>query len=116
MVRWTGTRPGRQCRAGTRRLRHDSARACRRSLATLTTIIVLGLGGREVAMGSLSIGALVAFQTLLASFNQPFRDLARLGSQVQELRADLDRIDDVRHHAIDPVLRCPASLARQASG
>jgi NHLM bacteriocin system ABC transporter peptidase/ATP-binding protein/NHLM bacteriocin system ABC transporter ATP-binding protein len=73
-------------------------------LATLTTIVVLGLGGREVALGSLSIGALVAFQSLLASFNQPFQDLARLGSQVQELRADLDRIDDVRHHRIDPVL------------
>ena len=72
-------------------------------LATLTTIAVLGIGGLRVAMGSLSIGALVAFQTLLASFNQPFRDLARLGSQVQELRADLDRIDDVRHHQIDPV-------------
>jgi NHLM bacteriocin system ABC transporter peptidase/ATP-binding protein/NHLM bacteriocin system ABC transporter ATP-binding protein len=73
-------------------------------LATLTTIVVLGLGGHEVVVGSLSIGALVAFQSLLASFNQPFRDLARLGSQVQELRADLDRIDDVRHHRIDPVL------------
>ena len=72
-------------------------------LATLTTIAVLGLGGRQVAMGSLSIGALVAFQTLLASFNQPFRDLARLGSQVQELQADLDRIDDVRNHHVDPV-------------
>ena len=55
-------------------------------VATLTTIIILGLGGRQVAMGSLSIGALVAFQTLLASFNQPFRDLARLGSQVQAAR------------------------------
>ena len=76
-------------------------------LATLTTIAVLGLGGCQVAMGSLSIGALVAFQTLLASFNQPFRDLARLGSQVQELRADLDRIDDVRHHRIDPVFEGP---------
>jgi len=76
-------------------------------LATLTTIAVLGLGGRQVAMGSLSIGALVVFQTLLASFNQPFRDLARLGSQVQELRADLDRIDDVRHHRIDPVFEGP---------
>ena len=48
-------------------------------LATLTTIVVLGLGGRQVAAGSLTIGALVAFQSLLAGFNQPFRDLARLG-------------------------------------
>ena len=72
-------------------------------LATLTTITVLGLGGRQVATGVLSIGALVAFQTLLAGFNQPFRDLARLGSQVQELQSDLDRIDDVRNHRLDPV-------------
>src|SRR5271165_1241166 len=36
-------------------------------LATLTTIAVLGIGGLRVAMGGLSIGALVAFQTLLAS-------------------------------------------------
>ena len=75
---------------------------------------MLGLGGRQVAMGSLSIGALVAFQTLLASFNQPFRDLARLGSQVQELRADLDRIDDVRHHRIDPVARDHVAAARNS--
>ncbi len=48
-------------------------------LSSLTTILVLGLGGRQVMLGSLSIGALVAFQSLLVGFNQPFRDLARLG-------------------------------------
>ncbi len=72
-------------------------------LASLTAILVLGLGGSEVILGSLSIGLLVAFQTLLANFNQPFSDLARLGSEVQELRADLDRIDDVRNRPVDPV-------------
>ena len=72
-------------------------------LASLTAIVVLGLGGREVIAGSLSIGLLVAFQSLLANFNQPFSDLARLGSEVQELRADLDRIDDVRNRPVDPV-------------
>ena len=50
----------------------------------------------------------MAFQSLLAGFNQPFRDLARLGSDVQELRADLDRIDDVRHRPIDPVFAAAA--------
>ena len=73
-------------------------------LASLTTIVVLGLGGQQVTTGTaLSIGVLVAFQSLLAGFNQPFRDLARLGAEVQELRADLDRIDDVRNRPIDPV-------------
>src|SRR5262249_21843238 len=57
----------------------------------------------QVMLGSLSIGALVAFQSLLAGFNQPFHDLARLSTDVQELRADLDRIDDVRNRSLDPV-------------
>ncbi|WP_165226954.1 NHLP family bacteriocin export ABC transporter peptidase/permease/ATPase subunit [Aquisphaera insulae] len=73
-------------------------------LASLTTVAVLGLGGRRVADGVLPIGALVALQTLLASFHQPFQAMARLGSQVQELRADLDRIDDVARHQADPMV------------
>jgi NHLM bacteriocin system ABC transporter peptidase/ATP-binding protein/NHLM bacteriocin system ABC transporter ATP-binding protein len=84
-------------------------------LSSLTTILVLGLGGRQVMMGSISIGALVAFQSLLVGFNQPFRDLARLGSDIQELRADLDRIDDVRHREIDPVFRRPRIGAGETS-
>ncbi len=117
MVRWTGDQA--RVVSGEQQLgAYDTVLfALPPLLATLTTIAVLGLGGRQVAMGSLSIGALVAFQTLLASFNQPFRDLARLGSQVQELRADLDRIDDVRHHRIDPVFESspawPAGMETQ---
>ena len=83
-------------------------------LASLTTIMVLGLGGRQVIVGSLSIGVLVAFQSLLAGFNQPFRDLARLGTDVQELRADLDRIDDVRNRPIDPVFTRSAEITAVA--
>ena len=83
------------------------------ALASLTAVMVLGLGGREVVYGGLSIGVLVAFQSLLADFNQPFRDLARLGTEVQELRADLDRIDDVRNRPIDPVFASPARSARR---
>ncbi len=79
-------------------------------LSSLTTILVLGLGGRQVMIGSLSIGALVAFQSLLVGFHQPFRDLARLGSDMQELRADLDRIDDVRNRPVNPVFRLPPPL------
>ncbi len=51
-------------------------------LASLTTIVILGLGGQQVIVGSLSIGILVAFQALLTGFNQPFHDLARLGAEV----------------------------------
>ncbi len=70
-------------------------------LGSLTTIVVLGLGGHQVMVGGLGIGVLLALQALLAGFNQPFLDLARLGADVQELRADLDRIDDVRNRPVD---------------
>ena len=85
------------------------------ALASLTTIVVLGLGGRQVVDGALSIGVLVAFQSLLAEFNQPFRDLARLGTDVQELRADLDRIDDVRNRPIDPVFNSMPAVGSRSS-
>jgi NHLM bacteriocin system ABC transporter peptidase/ATP-binding protein/NHLM bacteriocin system ABC transporter ATP-binding protein len=111
MVRWTGDQA--RVLSGEQRLgSYDSLLiAIPPFLAMLTTIVVLGLGGRQVASGSLTVGALVAFQTLLAGFNQPFRDLARLGAQVQELRSDLDRIDDVENDRVDPVL---AASPRQA--
>ncbi|QEH36011.1 Lactococcin-G-processing and transport ATP-binding protein LagD [Aquisphaera giovannonii] len=104
LVRWTGEQ-ARVLTAEQELGRFDAVFVAIPSLlAALTTVAVLGLGGRRVAAGVLPIGALVAFQTLLASFHQPFRDIARLGSQVQELRADLDRIEDVRHHDADPLL------------
>jgi NHLM bacteriocin system ABC transporter peptidase/ATP-binding protein/NHLM bacteriocin system ABC transporter ATP-binding protein len=86
------------------------------ALASLTAVMVLGLGGREVVYSGLSIGVLVAFQSLLAYFNQPFRDLARLGTEVQELRADLDRIDDVRHRPIDTLFTRAARLPSSPRG
>jgi NHLM bacteriocin system ABC transporter peptidase/ATP-binding protein/NHLM bacteriocin system ABC transporter ATP-binding protein len=85
------------------------------ALASLTAVAVLGLGGREVVDGAMSIGVLVAFQSLLAYFNQPFRDMARLGTDIQELRADLDRIDDVRNRPIDVVFNSMTSVCSRPS-
>ena len=76
-------------------------------LAAMTTIVVLGLGGYQVTLGIVPLGVLVAFQSLLAGFNQPFQDLARLGADVEELRADLERIDDVRHRPVERVFANP---------
>ena len=106
MIRWTGDQAkvlGGEQQMGT----YDAVLvAIPPFLSILTTIVVLGVGGLQLGVTSLTIGGLVAFQTLLASFNQPFHDLARLGAQIQELRADLDRLDDVKQHRIDPGLEC----------
>ncbi len=64
-------------------------------LTSLMTISVLAVGGIEVMHGNMSIGMLVAFQSLSASFLQPVNGLVALGANIQDLEAHLSRLDDV---------------------
>ena len=64
-------------------------------LNSITTAIILGIGGLEVMAGHLSIGSIIAFQSLMASFNEPITNLLNLGGHLQEVSADLQRLDDV---------------------
>jgi NHLM bacteriocin system ABC transporter peptidase/ATP-binding protein len=70
-------------------------------LSTLSVAVVLGVGGLRVMDGSLTIGMLVAFQTLLASFSRPINDLVRLGAVVQHLTGDMKRLDDVTNYQVE---------------
>lgn len=71
-------------------------------LSGLTTVIILGLGSWQVMQGQLSLGSLVAFQSLLASFNAPVFTLLGLGTEIQEIRGDFARLNDVLQHPEDP--------------
>jgi ATP-binding cassette, subfamily C, bacterial len=64
-------------------------------LLALMTASVLLVGGFEVMHGRMSIGMLVAFQSLSASFLQPVNSLVGLGASLQALGGDLSRLDDV---------------------
>lgn len=64
-------------------------------LLALMTAAVLLVGGFEVMHGRMSIGMLVAFQSLSTSFLQPVNSLVGLGASVQALGGDLSRLDDV---------------------
>jgi ABC-type bacteriocin/lantibiotic exporter with double-glycine peptidase domain len=70
-------------------------------LSSLTTMLVLVIGGLRVMDGYLSIGMLIAFQSLMQSFLTPITNLINLGSTLQELRGDLMRLDDVLHNPTD---------------
>jgi NHLM bacteriocin system ABC transporter peptidase/ATP-binding protein len=69
--------------------------------ATSTTLILV-VGGLRVIDGSLSMGLLVAFQTLMAVFIAPVNRLFDLGSSLQEARGLFDRVDDVLRADTDP--------------
>jgi NHLM bacteriocin system ABC transporter peptidase/ATP-binding protein len=70
-------------------------------LTTLTNTVVLVLGGVLIFKGEMTIGMLVAFQSLMSSFLQPVTGLVSLGSQLQEMEGDMNRIDDVLKYPVD---------------
>jgi len=70
-------------------------------VTSLTTATILLLGGFKVMSGDLTVGMLVAYQTLMASFTGPLTTFVNFGSKVQELEADMNRLDDVLKYPQD---------------
>lgn len=74
-------------------------------LHTMNTVVILSTGGLMVMNGQMTIGMLVAFQSLMASFSEPVNRLVQLGGQLQEMEADMNRLDDVYKYPIDARLK-----------
>ena len=70
-------------------------------ISGLITAVILGLGGLRVIEGVMTIGMLVAFQSLMRSFTGPIEQLVTLASNLQEIKGDLARLDDVFNHELD---------------
>jgi ATP-binding cassette subfamily C protein len=81
-------------------------------LEGLTLTLVLAVGGWFVLDGKLSIGMLVAFEMMMLAFLGPVSDLVNLGGTVQELEADLLRLDDVLGNPATPL---PAEAADEGA-
>lgn len=58
-------------------------------------IMVLCLGAWLIMQGDLTFGGMFAFQTLSGSFTAPFTALLTSGAELQVLKADIERINDV---------------------
>jgi NHLM bacteriocin system ABC transporter peptidase/ATP-binding protein len=72
---------------------------------TATTAAVLVLGGLKVMDGAFTVGMLVAYQTLLGSFTRPLASFVNFSSSLQELQADMNRLDDVLRYPADAQYR-----------
>jgi NHLM bacteriocin system ABC transporter peptidase/ATP-binding protein len=80
-------------------------------LSAVSTVTILGLGALRVMDGHLSMGQLVAFQALMASFLTPVAGLVRLGGTLQEVEGDMARLDDVVGHAEDSLFTGSPSVS-----
>lgn len=71
-------------------------------LMAINAALMLGIGGARVIDGHLTIGMLAAFQALMAAFISPVNKMVDLGSTLQEVRGDMNRLDDVLQAKLDP--------------
>ncbi|HNN91495.1 MAG TPA: NHLP family bacteriocin export ABC transporter peptidase/permease/ATPase subunit [Pseudomonadota bacterium] len=81
-------------------------------ISTLSHASVLGIGALHVMEGRLSMGELVAVQSLTVSFLTPLRQLAHVSSTVQLVQGTLRRLEDVLQHPQDPGLPSTAQIAK----
>ena len=80
-------------------------------ISALTTATILGFGGWRVMEGSMTVGMLVAFQSLMGSFSSPINNLMGLASKFQEASGDMTRLDDVMRYPVDERFNHTASSA-----
>src|SRR5262249_1965105 len=71
-------------------------------VAALDAAATLGLGARRVRDGHMTVGTLVASQSLMLSSLEPVNQLVQLGGSLQEVEGEMNRLDDVLRYPIDP--------------
>lgn len=84
-------------------------------LMALNTAIILTVGGFRVMDGHLTMGMLVAFQTLMMSFLKPVNEMVNLGSQLQTVSGDMARLDDVFNYPQDRDFHGPSRQGQKSS-
>jgi NHLM bacteriocin system ABC transporter peptidase/ATP-binding protein len=88
-------------------------------LSGLTMAAILGIGGLRVIEGALTLGSLVAFQSLMASFSAPITTLVNQVGNLQTVRGGVERLEDVYNYPLEaeePSPRAPESFPPKLVG
>ncbi|MBQ0091768.1 MAG: NHLP family bacteriocin export ABC transporter peptidase/permease/ATPase subunit [Clostridiales bacterium] len=72
-------------------------------VAMLANDVVLILGVFLTLRGEFTVGMIMAFQSFLASFMEPAQQLISAGQTLQEMRTQMERVDDVMEYPSDNV-------------
>jgi len=72
-----------------------------RALSSLTNIAILIVGVWMTLQGRFTAGMIMAFQGFLSSFMSPAYTLVGAGQTIQEMRSDMERIEDVMEYPDD---------------
>ncbi|MFB7614013.1 NHLP family bacteriocin export ABC transporter peptidase/permease/ATPase subunit [Kitasatospora sp. NPDC056181] len=72
------------------------------ALASVTTSLLLLIGGLEAVKGDLTVGLLVAFQALVSAFVSPIAQLIAVAQRVQDFAVQVTRLRDVENYRPEP--------------
>ena len=71
-------------------------------LSTIANSAVMVLGVWLTMRGEFTLGSIVIFQGFLSSFMSPASMLISAGQTIQEMRTDMERVEDVMQYPTDP--------------
>ena len=70
------------------------------SVIASSAVMVIGVG--LTMSGKFTLGAIMTFQGFLSSFMSPAMTLVSAGQTIQEMRTDMERVEDVMQYPADP--------------
>lgn len=71
------------------------------AVSTITGIVVLTLGVWFAMEGTFTVGMIMAFQGVLSSFSTPAATFISAGQTIQEMRTQMERVEDVMEYRED---------------
>ena len=71
------------------------------AVSTITGIVVLTLGVWFAMEGTFTVGMIMAFQGVLSSFSAPATTFISAGQTIQEMRTQMERVEDVMEYRED---------------
>ena len=73
-------------------------------ISTISNYMVLFIGVRLAIGGNFTLGMITTFQGLLQSFMDPAMTLVSAGQTIQEMRTEMERVEDVMEYHDDPMI------------
>ena len=83
-------------------------------LVTVCNTIVLGIGAYYIINGNMTIGMLMAFQSLMTTFMMSSNSISGTFNNLIRMRADMERMEDVYRAEPDPAITGAASIRDSA--
>jgi ATP-binding cassette subfamily C protein len=84
------------------------------AFSSLAITAVILFGGWRVVGGQMTIGELIAFQSLAVSFLTPVNNLVMMGSRIQEMHIAIERLDDVLRSPVENSIQFSRDRERPA--